>query len=239
MSKSIGKIFGVGSTGTYGYENNYANYLQNYNTANYDNTLNNMTAAALNMSQNLNTLPAYQFSVIPSDSARQDAQNATFQAYVEQLTPQYQQQTADMQTRLINQGIPVGSEAYERAMGDLQSAQNAALNQAAYQSVLNGQNAYSQSLADSMDAAQFNNAAQQSYIDQILSLLTGSVSGYNNQANLYNTQQGIAARQAEAQQSGWNNMLGLINAGANLGSKAASAYAPYYLASQLKNKQNS
>ncbi|MBR6355693.1 MAG: hypothetical protein IKR92_02455 [Alphaproteobacteria bacterium] len=239
MSKSIGKIFGTGSTGTYGYENNYTNYLQNYNTANYDNTLNNMTSAALNMSQNLGTLPAYQFSVMPSDTARQEAESATFQSYVDRLTPQYQQQTADMQTRLINQGIPVGSEAYERAMGDLQSAQNAALNQAAYQSVLNGQNAYSQSLADSINTAQFNNTAQQSYIDQILSLLTGSVSGYNNQANLYDTQRGIAARQAEAQQSGWNNMLGLINAGANLGSKAASAYAPYYLASQLKNKQNS
>lgn len=207
MSKSIGKIFGTGSTGTYGYENNYTNYLQNYNTANYDNTLNNMTSAALNMSQNLGTLPAYQFSVMPSDTARQEAENATFQSYVDRLTPQYQQQTADMQTRLINQGIPVGSEAYERAMGDLQSAQNAALNQAAYQSVLNGQNAYSQSLADSINTAQFNNTAQQSYIDQILSLLTGSVSGYNNQANLYDTQRGIAARQAEAQQSGWNNML--------------------------------
>ena len=92
-------------------------------------------------------------------------------------------------------------------MGDLQSAQNGALNQAAYQSVLNGQNAYSQSLNDSINSAQFNNSAQQSYIDQILSLLQNSVSGYGNMSNLYNTQQGIAARQEAAQQSGWNNML--------------------------------
>ncbi|MBQ9271118.1 MAG: hypothetical protein IJ218_02485 [Alphaproteobacteria bacterium] len=211
MSKSIGKIFGSGSTGTYGYENNYTNYLQNYNTANYDNTLNNMTAAALNMSQNLNSLPAYQFGVDYSDAARQQAQNATYQSYVDQLTPQYQQQTADMQTRLINQGIPVGSEAYERAMGNLQKAQNEALNQAAYQSVLNGQNAYSQSLDDSINAAQFGNTAQQSYIDQILSLLQNSVSGYANRANLYNTQQGIAARREAAQQSGWNNMMNTLS----------------------------
>jgi hypothetical protein len=133
-----------------------------------------------------------------------------------------------MQTRLINQGIPVGSEAYQRAMTDLQNAQNAALNQAAYQSVLNGQNAYSQSLADSINAAQFNNTARQSYIDQILSLLSNSISGYGNQANLYDVQRGIAARQAEAQQSGWNNMIGLVNAGANAASKAAGAYHPYY-----------
>lgn len=207
MSKSIGKIFGSGSTGTYGYENNYTNYLQNYNTANYDNTLDNMTAAALNMSQNLGSLPAYQFGAAPSDTAREQAQNATFQSYVEQIVPQYQQQTTDLQTRLANQGIPVGSEAYERAMADLQGAQNAALNQAAYQSVLNGQNAYSQSLADSINAAQFSNTAQQSYIDQIMSLLQNSVSGYENQANLYNAQRGITSRQTEAQQSGWNNLL--------------------------------
>ena len=234
MSKSIGKIFGAGSTGTYGYEDNYTNYLQNYNTSNYDNTLNNMTSAALNMSQNLSSLPAYQFGVIPSDTARQQAQDATYQSYVDQLTPQYQQQTADLQTRLINQGIPVGSEAYERAMRDLQDSQNAALNQAAYQSVLNGQNAYSQSLEDSINAAQFGNTAQQSYIDQILSLLSNSISGYGNRANLYNIQQGIAARQAAAQQSGWNNLLGVVNAG----SKAASAYYPYSLTSFMKNNVN-
>ena len=31
MSKAVGSIFGSGSTGRYGYENNYTNYLQNYN----------------------------------------------------------------------------------------------------------------------------------------------------------------------------------------------------------------
>ena len=58
MSKAVGSIFGSGSTGTYGYENNYTNYLQNYNTENYDNTLNNLTQNALNMSQNLSSMPA-------------------------------------------------------------------------------------------------------------------------------------------------------------------------------------
>ncbi len=207
MSKSIGKIFGTGSVSPYGYETNYTNYLNNYNTSNYDNVLNNMTSTALNMSQGLNSMPAYQFGVDYSDAARQRAEDATYQSYVDRLTPQYQQQTNDLQTRLINQGVPVGSEAYQRAMNDLQSAQNAALNQAAYQSVLNGQNAYSQSLANSIDAANFNNTAQQNYIQQIQSLLNGSVSGYDNMVNLYNTQKGIEARQTSAQQSGWNNLL--------------------------------
>lgn len=212
MSKSIGKVFGSGSSGTYGYENNYVNYLKNYNTANYDNVLNNMTDRALYMSQKLNSMPAYQFAVNGSDAARQRAENATYQAYVDRLKPQYQQQTNDLQTRLANQGIPVGSEAYQRAMTDLQKAQNEALNQAAYQSVASGQDAYSQSLDDSINTAQFNNSAQQNYIQQIQALLGGSVSGYDNMADLYNAQRGIEARRTASQQSGWNNLLGSVNA---------------------------
>lgn len=224
MSKSIGRIFGTGSVNNYGYENNYSDYLRNYNTTNYDNTLNNMTASALNMSQNLNSMPAYQFNVDYSDDARNQAQNAAFQSYVSQLVPQYQQQAADLQTSLANQGIPVGSEAYQRAMTDLQSSQNAALNQAAYQSVAAGQNAYSQSLADSINAAQFNNTARQNYIQQIQALLNGSVSGYDNMANLYNTQQGIEARKTAAQQSGWNNLNTALDAGSKIGAAAISLF---------------
>ena len=80
----------------------------------------------------------------------------------------------------INQRIPVGSEAYNRAMQNLQNNQNDALNQAAYQSVLNGQDAYAQAFADNLRAAQFNNNARQSYIDQIRTLLGNSISGYDN-----------------------------------------------------------
>ena len=212
MSKSIGKVFGVGSTGTYGFENNYTDYLKNYNTSNYDNTLQNMTSTALNMSAGLNNMPAYQFAIDNNDAMRQRAENATYQSYVDKLTPQYAQQVGDMQTRLANQGISVGSEAYNRAMQNLYDSQNDALNQAAYQSVLNGQNAYSQALQNNINTARFNNSAQQNYINQIQSLLAGSVSGYDNAANLYNTQQGIAARRAAAEQSGINNFLTLARA---------------------------
>lgn len=212
MSKAVGKIFGTSSVNNYGYENNYVNYLKNYDTANYDNTQNNMTSAALNMSQNLSSMPEYQFNVNYSDDARRQAEEATFNSYASKLVPQYQQQTADLHSNLINQGIPVGSEAYQRAMSGLQGAQNAALNQAAYQSVLNGQEAYSQSLADSINAAQFNNTAQQNYIEQIQSLLNGAVSGYDNMANLYNAQNGIEARKTNANQSGWNNLFKTVGA---------------------------
>lgn len=212
MSKSVGKVFGSGSMNPYGYETNYLNYLQGYDTSNYDNTLKNMTVSALDMSNNLSSMPNYQFGADYSDAARQRAENATYQSYVDKLTPQYQQQLDDMQTRLVNQGIPVGSAAYNRAIGGVQNNINEALNQAAYQSTLNGQNAYSQSLSDSINAADFQNNARQSYIDQIKSLLEGSVSGYENAMNLYNAERGVQARRDASEQSGWNNLTGLIKA---------------------------
>jgi len=211
MSKSIGKVLGTGSTGTYDHENDYINYLKNYDTSNYDNTLHNMTSYADNLSSNFSSLPDYQFSVENSDEARQRAEAATYQSYLDKLVPQYQQQMSDLQTSLANQGITAGSEAYLRAMNGLQSSQNAALNQAAYQSVLNGQNAYSQAFGDSLQAAQFSNDARQSYIDQIRSLLDGSISGYDNRANLYNTQSGVQERKLAAENSGWNNLQNVID----------------------------
>ena len=96
-------------------------------------------------------------------------------------------------------------------MTDLQNAQNNALNQAAYQSVINGQEAYSQSLNDAINSGGFNNSAQQNYINLILSLLSNSVSGYQNEQNIYNVQSGINNRQTQAEQSGWNNMFNTSN----------------------------
>lgn len=206
MSKAVGSIFGSGSTRAYGYENNYTNYLQNYNTQNYDNTLNNLVANALAMSRNVSNMPAYNFSVNASDDARHAAENATYQSYIDKLTPQYEQQQIDLENNLANKGISVGSAAYSRAMNDFLKAKNDALNQAAYQSVLAGQNAYSSSLDDSINAARFTNDARQDYISQILSQLQGSVSGYTNAQNLYDAQRGIQSRRTEDEQSGWNNM---------------------------------
>lgn len=212
MSKAVGSIFGSGSTGTYGYERNYTNYLQNYNTDNYDQTLNNLTKNALDMSQNLSSMPAYNFSVEGSDEARQRAENATFASYVDKLVPQYQQQQTDLATNLANQGIPIGSEAYQRAMSGLINSQNSALNEAVYNSVIAGQNAYSNSLQDSINQATFGNQAQQNYIAQILSALDNSVSGYQKNLDLYQTQQGIQARRTNDENSGWKNLSTVVSA---------------------------
>jgi hypothetical protein len=110
----------------------------------------------------------WTYDVNASEKARQQAQNATYNSYMDRLNPQFERQTADYATMLQQKGIPIGSEAYDRAMSDLQDRQNAAVNQAAYQSVLAGQDAYSQSLADQIAAGNFNNNAVNSYYNTTL-----------------------------------------------------------------------
>lgn len=208
--------------------NNYLNYLNNYDTSNVDNTLNNLTTWAANGSNNLaNTMGNYTFNVNASDKARQQAQDATYQAYIDKLNPQFAQQTSDLSTALQNKGLAVGSEAYQRAMNDMQDNQNEALNQAAYQSVLAGQNAYSQDLANQINAGQFGNQAQQNYINQLLSALQGSASGYENQQNIYGVGTSLA-------QVNYNNALAKAAAAAKggtwskVGNIAGTAIGAYF-----------
>ncbi len=196
MSKAIGKVFGAGGADTsmFDSEKEILNYLNNYNTTNYDNTLNNLTAYAADASKQLSNMGNYNFGVTASDAARQRAEQATYQSYLDKLQPQFANQTSDLAASLANKGITIGSDAYSRAMSDLQDSQNAALNQAAYQSVLNGQNAYSNSLQDSINAADFSNKAQSNYISQLLKALSNSYSGYDIAMDKYNIQSGADNR---------------------------------------------
>lgn len=216
MSKSIGKILGAGgaSTSLFGSENDVLKYLNGYNTQNYDTTLNNLTSYAADASSQLGNMGAYRFGADGSDAARQRAENAAYQSYVAALTPQLKNQTADLEASLANKGLGVGTEAYQRAMTDLQNTQNNALNQAAYQSVLAGQNAFSNSLNDEVKAANFSNNAQSQFINQLLSALQNSYSGYDVAMDKYNIRSGAdrrieANRQANsaAQAAAGNNFL--------------------------------
>ena len=213
MSKSKGKAVQMDTSAW----TNYLNYLKNYDTSNVDNTLTNLTSWAEDYSSDLgNRMGNYTFNVNASDKARQQAQDATYQQYIDRLTPQFERQTSDLATSLQNKGIPVGSEAYSRAMGDLQDNQNEALNQAGYQSVLAGQQAYSQDLQNQIAAGNFGNQAQQAYINQLLSALQGSASGYENQQNIYGVGTSLA-------QVNYNNALAkAASKGGGLGSTIGS-----------------
>lgn len=202
---------------------NYENYLKSYDTSNVDNTLSNLTQNAYNQSQQLGNMGDYTFSVDGSDEARQRTQEALYNSAVDRLTPQFERQTSDMATRLQNQGIPVGSDAYNRAMGDLEEKQNDALRQAAYQSILAGNDEFSQSLGDEINAGGFGNSAQQSYINQLLSQLQGSASGYENQQNIFSVGTGKSDLKYQQDKANAKSGLGGALTGAITG--AAKGFA--------------
>ena len=236
MSKTLGKLTG---TGTVKYDNSpttrLVEYLNKYDTSNVDNTLSNLTNWAEGGSENLASLMGdYTFNVDASEKARQQAQDATYQAYIDRLNPQFAQQTSDLSTALQNKGLAVGSEAYNRAMSNMQDNQNEALNQAAYQSVLAGQNAYSQDLQNQINAGSFGNQAQQNYINQLLSALQGSASGYEKAMDKYSAESNAAANSYAARQQAANNRLALINGSMQAAGQAAGAMSDIRLKENIK-----
>lgn len=137
----------------------------------------------------------WTFNVDASDEARRQAQEATYSAYMDRLNPQFERQTSDLESSLINKGLSVGSEAYQRAMNDLQDRQNTAANQAAYQSVLAGQNAYAQDLQNQIAAGNFGNTAVNNYYNALLNANQGQndylnalLAANQNRSALVNTQ---------------------------------------------------
>ena len=205
--------------------NEYSNYLKNYDTSNVDTTLSNLTNwASTESTNNLSNMGDYTFNVDGSDEARQRAENAIYSSMLEKMTPQFDRQREDMATMLQNQGIPVGSEAYARAMGDLEEKQNDALTQAAYQSVLGGQDAFSQSLADEVNAGGFGNTAQQTYINLLLNALNGSASGYENQQNIFSVGTGKSDLKYAQDKANANASSGLGTAIGTIGGALIGGY---------------
>lgn len=202
---------------------NYQSYLQGVDTSNVDNTLENLTQNAYKQSNLLGNMGDYNFSVDGSDEARQRTQEALYNSALDKLNPQFERQVSDYATMLQNQGIPVGSEAYNRAMGDLEEKQNDALTQAAYQSILAGNDAFSQSLGDEINAGAFGNTAQQTYINQLLSMLQGSPSQYENQQNIFSVGAGKSNLKYQQDKANAKGGLGGALSGALMG--AAKGFA--------------
>lgn len=240
MSKSVGKVVSAVSPATgavlglnkmtkVSYDstpaNNYMSYLQNYDTSKADDTLSNLQQYALNQSGNLENMGDWSFGVNASDEARRQAQEATYNSYMDYLNPQFERQTSDYATMLQNKGIPVGSEAYSRAMSDLQDRQNAAVNQAAYQSVLAGQDAYTQDLQNQIAAGNYGNTAQSAYLAQILAALGEAPSAFDIQGDIYAVGTNKAQNEYNAKAQTAANRLSLINSLLSAGGKIAGGIA--------------
>ena len=92
------------------------------------------------------------------------------QAIMGRLQPQLERQRAQLQTQLINQGIPPGSEAYRTAMMEQGQRENDLLSQAALQGISLDQAARSQAFGERATANQAYNQAVQQNLQQGLSV---------------------------------------------------------------------
>ncbi len=189
-----------------------ADYYNKLDTSAKDTAHNLMASAGVDLAQTLSNRPDYIYSVNGSDDAREQAQNATFQSYADRLIPQFQQQAADLQTQLANQGIGAGTAAYNSALESMYAAQNDAWNQAAYNSVTSGQDAYTQSLQNAINAATFSNSARMGAIDEINASLQNSLSQEEARTNAYNIEKGIETAKAKNWQDGFSNLMEVVQA---------------------------
>ena len=143
-------------------------------------------------------------------NADKQAADSVYSAFSDRYEPIFERQTNNLQDRLVNQGIPVGSEAYSRAMSDMSQTQNDARQQAMYQAQQAGQQARNNEIQNNLNIfSAFNplngyaGSSAQGSTEMYDNL-------YNSQVNAYNAQQ--QAKQNMAQ--GW---LNLGSAGLNLG----------------------
>ena len=130
------------------------------------------------------------------------------EAIMARLAPQMAQQEAATRTRLANQGLVSGGEAYTNEMRDLGNQQNDLRSQAALQGIgldtAAQQNAYNQA----MQSAGFGNQALQQNQNTALSQLQAQNS---QQANQFNQAQQMAQFGNQAQQQSLAQQLALRN----------------------------
>lgn len=239
MSKHAGKIAGAlggGSTktvynptaiaGTQG----FLNYLNGLDTSTVDNTQKNLANNAYALSSQM---PDYVYNVDGSDAARQRMENAVYSQAVNKMNQQFDQQRTNLQTSLQNQGLAVGSQAYQNAMNSFNTNYNDALTNAAYESISQGQSAFSQSLNDSISAGSFTNSARQMTLNEILQSLSQNVSGYQVAQDKFN-----AANQGQSMmkvKSGSSFGLGeAANVGASLAPVVSGMMSDERLKENLK-----
>lgn len=177
----------------------------------------------------------------------QQAQNAAYNTQAGYLTPQYTEQNNQLAASLANQGITVGSTAYNNAMDDAsrnqtfgyQQAQNAAVTAGdTEQNTLYGQNlssaqfannAQAQQYGENLSSAQFGNQAEQQGYNQ-----NYQNAGLNNSANAQNFQQ-----QSYLQQLPLNEYNALMSSSQVQSPQFSSTGTPPNLMGQInQNYQN-
>jgi hypothetical protein len=165
-------------------------------------------------------------------------------AIMARLQPQLERQEAATRTRLANQGLTPGGEAYSNAMMDVNQQRNDLLSQAALQGLNLDIGANAQGYNQALQGGQFGNTAQQQSLQQQLALrnqplneISGLMSGSQLQMPQFQGYQGqnvapapvMAGAQAQGQADMQNygiqssnvnaqnaGLYGLLGAGAGM-----------------------
>ena len=164
-------------------------------------------------------LPGAQYSVGDTGDIRNQVENAAWGKYISRAAPLLQAQQSTLDTRLANMGGVTTSPAAMRAQMALRASQGDQVNQAIFDSILQGGNAAEQEQGMRLNAANLWNTQRQGDAG----LLSGQVAANNatNQqdvqnafanANLANASrsQGLN-EQAQLQQIPLNQLLAMMN----------------------------
>lgn len=92
------------------------------------------------------------------------------QAIMSRLQPQLEARRESLRTSLINQGVPPGSEAYQRAMTDLSQQENDLVQQAALQGINLDMAANQAGFGQALQSANFGNTANEQAFQRQLGL---------------------------------------------------------------------
>jgi hypothetical protein len=177
------------------------------------------------------------------DDAAKRAEEAVYDTFLRRNTPVFERDLTDLQTRLVNQGIPIGSEAYNRAIQDIYNSQYDANLNAANQSVLTGQQTKQSELGGLID---IYNAINNSIVDPLTGYSAASGGGsitpnymnqYQQELADYNSNQqmisGLASSLGSAiskmQTSNANNAFSNYNPSSNLNYAQNNNYLGSYL----------
>lgn len=159
--------------------------------------------------------------ISPEDVATQQANAES--AYMARLNPQFQRDEEALRSRLINQGIGQGSQAYQREMESFNQMKNDARSQAILAGQQYGGTAQQQALQRRNQAISEYDAQRNAPLNEYIGMTSGvqiqnpqfSSKGYEgaagvDMAGLINQNYQNQMAQYNAAQSGRNNMLGTI-----------------------------
>jgi hypothetical protein len=105
---------------------------------------------------------------LPAAEQRQRAEDAVYQSATRQLDPQFQQREDATRTRLINQGLREGSEAWNTEMANLSRERESAYGDARDRSIMAGGQEASRMLSDDLSRTGFANQTEQQRFAQAL-----------------------------------------------------------------------